>query len=177
LNNYSDLRAAFGNNTQAALQHYISFGAKENRTDVLISTAGNDILTGGNANDVLNGGLGNDILTGGPGNDVFVFSTTPNDLTNLDTVTDFVSASDKLQFSKAVFSGMGVQIGDLSSAQFWSGNVTTAHDTDDRIVYNTSSGALLYDADGNGATAAIQIALIGTTTHPTLAYSDIQIIA
>ncbi len=177
LNNYSDLRAAFGNNTQAALQHYISFGAKENRTDGLISTAGNDILTGGNANDVLNGGLGNDILTGGAGNDLFVFNTTPNASTNLDTITDFVSGADKLQLSKIIFSGLGIQTGNLTSAQFWSAaNVTAAHDADDRVIYNNTTGAVYYDVDGQGGSGAIQIALIGINSHPALALTDIQII-
>jgi len=35
---------------------------------------------------------------------------------------------------------------------------------------------LYYDADGIGGAAAVQIAVIGTTTHPALAYTDIQII-
>jgi hypothetical protein len=34
---------------------------------------------------------------------------------------------------------------------------------------------LYYDADGQGGSAAVQIALIGG--HPALAYTDIQIIA
>ena len=39
--------------------------------------------------------------------------------------------------------------------------VTSAADSSDRIIYNTTSGALFYDADGLGGTAAVQIALIG----------------
>jgi len=146
--------------------------------DKLVGGTGNDTLIGGAGNDTLAGGSGVDSLSGGTGNDVFIFNTTANATTNKDTITDFASGTDKLQFSKSVFSGLGVQVGNLSQAQFWSGaNVTSAHDADDRIVYNSSTGALYYDADGNGGTAAVQIAVIGVSTHPTLVYSDIQIIA
>ena len=37
-----------------------------------------------------------------------------------------------------------------------------AHDADDRIVYDSASGALHYDADGSGAGAGVQIATLST---------------
>ena len=54
--------------------------------------------------------------------------------------------------------------------------VTAAHDATDRLIYNTTTGALYYDADGTGVTAAVQVALLGSTTHPTLAYDDFMVI-
>ena len=146
--------------------------------DALDGGAGNDVLTGGDGNDVLIGGLGNDNLTGNAGSDLFVFNTAPNTSNNKDTITDFLSVTDKLQFSKAVFAGLGTQEGGLNAGQFWSSaSATSAHDADDRLLYNTTSGGVYYDADGQGGVGAIQIAVIGTTTHPSLINTDIQIIA
>lgn len=43
------------------------------------------------------------------------------------------------------------------------------------LVYTASTGALFYDADGNGAGAAVQIALMGTDLP--IASADINLIA
>jgi Ca2+-binding RTX toxin-like protein len=62
----------------------------------------------------------------------------------------------------------------LNAANFKIG--TSAADVDDFIVYNNSTGALFYDADGNGAGVAVQIALLGVTTHPALTNADFVVI-
>jgi Ca2+-binding RTX toxin-like protein len=143
--------------------------------DTLTGGAGNDTLQGGNGIDRLVGGTGNDTLNGGGGADTFVFNTAPNGSNNLDTVQDFTSGSDALSFSRAIFTGL-VSTGVLGTDAFWSGaSVNTAHDATDRFIYNTTTGALWYDADGTGATAAIQVAIL--TGHPALVFSDILIAA
>jgi Ca2+-binding RTX toxin-like protein len=145
-------------------------------SDTLIGNAGNDTINGGAGNDYLYGGLGNDSLTGGSGADAFVFDSAPNARNNLDTVSDFVSGTDKIQFSKAIYTKLG-PIGALSANEFYAAaNAVRGADALDRIIYNTTSGALYYDADGSGNGAAIQIALIGSATHPTLVVGDFQII-
>ncbi len=147
--------------------------------DSLQGGAGNDTLIGGAGADQLRGGIGLDTLTGGADVDWFIFDTAPNAITNKDTITDFVSGTDKLQFSKAVFTGLSsAALGNLTTDAFWSGaGVSTAHDATDRFIYNTTTGALFYDADGSGAgSTAVQVALLGVTTHPTLSFTDIQII-
>ena len=141
--------------------------------DTLTGGLGNDTLLGVIGNDRLVGGAGNDTLNGGAGTDTFVFDTAPNALTNLDTLQDFTSGADKLSFSRAVFTGFAAT-GAMSVDAFWSGaGVNTAHDATDRFIYNTTTGALWYDADGTGSTAAVQVALL--TGAPALAYTDFLI--
>ncbi|WP_298169391.1 calcium-binding protein [Novosphingobium sp.] len=141
--------------------------------DTLTGGLGADTLLGGIGNDRLVGGLGNDTLNGGTGTDTFVFDTAPNAATNFDTLQDFTSGTDKLSFSRAVYTGFAAT-GAMSVDAFWSGTgVNTAHDATDRFIYNTATGVLWYDADGTGASAAVQVAQL--TGAPALAFSDFLI--
>jgi len=45
------------------------------------------------------------------------------------------------------------------------------------VIYDTASGKLYYDADGQGGAAAVQIAQLGASTHPAMVFGDFQIIA
>jgi Ca2+-binding RTX toxin-like protein len=49
-------------------------------------------------------------------------------------------------------------IGPLSPGAFFVG--AAAHDSSDRIIYNSVTGGLFYDADGDGSTAAVRIATL-----------------
>jgi Ca2+-binding RTX toxin-like protein len=163
--------AAIGTDTLKNLENVIgsSFG------DKLTGDAKANVLNGSGGNDTLYGKLGKDTLTGGAGADIFVLDSATGP-THVDTITDFTSASDKIQLSKAIFTQAG-SLGNLANGAFWSGaGVIAGHDAGDRFVYNQSTGNLYYDADGSGTGAAVLIATLGTTTHPTLVYSDLQII-
>jgi serralysin len=143
--------------------------------DSLTGSSGNDYLDGRGGNDTVNGGAGNDSLFGGAGNDTFVFSTTPG-AGNVDQVNGFVSGTDKLAFDDAVFTAAGGP-GNFAAGDarfFAAAGATAGHDGDDRLIYDTTTGALYYDADGSGAGAAQQLALIAG--HPVLAASDIAVI-
>ncbi|MEA3015116.1 MAG: serralysin [Sphingomonadales bacterium] len=107
---------------------------------------------------VLDGKGGNDLLTGGAGADIFAF-TTALGAGNVDTVADFALGTDKIALDAAVFSGLG-GLGSFKAAAFFTG--TAAHDADDRIIYNNATGQLFYDADGNGAAAAVQFATLSS---------------
>ena len=145
--------------------------------DTLTGGTGNDTVLGGAGNDMLIGKAGNDSLTGGAGSDTFWFDTAANATTNRDTITDFVSGTDKLQFSVSALTALGT-IGQFiaNDPRFWSSATGVAHDLDDRLIYNTASGILSYDSDGTGAVAAVQLELLGAAKHPTIVSTDIFIV-
>ncbi|PSF35404.1 hypothetical protein C7H19_16625 [Aphanothece hegewaldii CCALA 016] len=135
----------------------------EEGNDNLLAGAGNDTLTGGAGNDILTGGTGNDTLTGGDGADRFRFNAKDE---GVDTITDFTSSlGDRIQISATGFAG-GLVAGTLSSTRFISGvGVSAATNANQRFIYDTSNGALFFDADGNGGGfAATQIATLTGAT-------------
>src|SRR4051812_16937287 len=142
--------------------------------DRLSGSAGADSLDGGAGNDTLDGRGGNDSLTGGVGADAFVFDTAPG-TGNVDQVTDFVSATDKLSFDNAVFTALGAA-GNFAAgdARFFAGaGASSGHDASDRLIYNTITGQLFYDADGNGAGASVLVATLQGA--PALAATDVVV--
>ncbi|HIF5674848.1 TPA: tandem-95 repeat protein [Vibrio parahaemolyticus] len=78
--------------------------------DILFGQGGNDKLFGGADNDILIGGLGSDILTGGDGEDIFKWIDVANER---DTVTDFSSSEDSLDFSDLFDDLSKDEVGDL----------------------------------------------------------------
>ncbi len=141
--------------------------------NVITAGTGNDTLDGGDGNDAIYGGAGNDTLTGGHGNDAFFFNTALNKLTNVDTITDFVSGEDMIHLENAVFKKLAAT-GTLNAAYLVVG--TRALDTNDYLIYDDQSGKLYYDADGSGRGAMVQIALLGIDNHPELSASDFVVI-
>jgi len=155
---------------------------------------GSDTITGGAATQTLNGGAGADTIVSGAfvntingGDDVDAITLSAgtaqtvivgNTAASADNITTFtVAGEDKIQLSKALFAavtsvaGAGFSVGTefLSVA---GGVATTAAQ---RIIYNSTTGAVTYDADGNGAGAAVLIAtLVGA---PALVATDFTIVA
>jgi Ca2+-binding RTX toxin-like protein len=141
--------------------------------DTLEGAAGNDTLNGGVGSDELRGGTGNDTLNGGTEADMFVFDTAPGP-GNIDRINDLNPGVDGIAFDLAVFAALGTS-GALDPDLFRAGaGVNSAQDADDHIVYNTTSGALFYDPDGVGGSAAVQVATL--VNHAALQASDITVI-
>ncbi|MBF9195062.1 calcium-binding protein [Microvirga terrestris] len=135
-------------------------------SDVLYGNGANDILIGDLGNDQLIGGAGADYLTGGAGRDVFRFDCTLGS-GNVDTIADFSTAEgDRIELETHVFRAFPdvvyevddgyVLNANLKSAAFSIGAAATS--SSHRIIYNSSTGALFYDADGTGASAQVQFA-------------------
>jgi Ca2+-binding RTX toxin-like protein len=138
--------------------------------NVLTGNSGVNTLSGGAGDDTLNGKLGNDTLTGGAGKDSFVFDTAIGK-NNIDKITDFNVADDTIVLSRSVFKALS--LGTLDTSAFAIG--TGATDASDRLVYNSSTGALYYDPDGVGGVAQQQIATLSKKLALTAA--DFLIIA
>ncbi|MGO4705690.1 hypothetical protein AB4072_07930 [Microvirga sp. 2MCAF38] len=124
--------------------------------DTILGMRGNDTIRGGNGDDIINGGLGKDVLAGGAGEDTFVFNAKLSSA-NVDRITDFSVAEDNFHLAKSIFKGIGSK-GQLAKKAFWVGE--KAHDANDRIIYDKTTGDLSFDADGTGAKAAVKIATL-----------------
>ncbi|WP_407926795.1 beta strand repeat-containing protein [Candidatus Chlorobium masyuteum] len=122
----------------------------------IVDTYNVNSLTGTDNADALNGGWGNDSLTGGLGNDAFVFDTPPDIVNNVDTITDFNPADDKLYLSLSVYATL--TLGELSADAFYIGSA--AQELSHRIIYDDTTGDLFYDADGSDSGAAEKIATL-----------------
>lgn len=112
-------------------------------------------MIGSGGNNTLNGGLGADVLTGNGGLDTFRF-TTKFGAGNVDHITDF-AAGDTIRISL----GLGLPSANNKLAESAFKDIGTgAIDADDRILYDSNTGALSYDADGDGGGAAVTFAVI-----------------
>ena len=129
-----------------------------------IDLTGNEfgqVIIGNAGVNIINGKGGNDTLSGGGAGDIFVFDTALNATTNVDTITDFNVVQDTIWVDNAVMPGLGAALGTLAAAAFRANTSGLAGDATDRIIYETDTGKLFYDADGTGAAAGIHFATLG----------------
>jgi len=147
-------------------------------------------LYGGDGNDYLIGYQGGeygdlpsqaqDTLTGGKGADIFEFYDPSQDV----TITDFVVADDTIYvkptslvlFSYGAFFYEGFGAADASARFIQNEELTpgtaitpdqfvigsAAADASDRLIYNKTTGALLFDVDGTGAIKQEQFATLSS---------------
>ncbi len=121
----------------------------------VVGGAGNDIIYGNalanyifgqGGTDTIDGKEGNDNLWGGTAANRFQFSTTLDATNNVDAIKDFVAGTDDILLAQSIFSAIGAT---LDASEFRLG--TAAADANDYIIYNSATGQIYYDANGNGA--------------------------
>lgn len=139
--------------------------------DVISGASGYDRLFGDAGNDQLRGDAGNDELTGGSGSDEFWFRFALDSSTNLDTITDFESGADKICLSSQLFHELN---GQIDENNFLVNQTGQAEDADDRLIFDTDTRTLYYDADGFGGEASI--AFVTLTGVQSLSVGDIMLI-
>ena len=112
-------------------------------------------LLGNAGANILNGLGGSDTITGFAGADTFAFNSVLGP-TNVDIITDYSVAADHILLENAIF--LGLAAGALSGTAFSSSIDGIATDATDRIMYETDTGFLWYDADGNSAGLRVKFA-------------------
>ena len=134
-------------------------GTKFNNT--IYGNSAANVLDAGAGDDRIFGGFGNDTLSGGAGSDRFYFQAALDPVGNVDVVTDFQfegeALRDMLMLSDSIFTEL--ETGALAESAFHRG--TSAHDADDRIIYDSATGNVFYDADGTGSAAQILFVNVG----------------
>jgi len=138
--------------------------------DILSGGAGADVISGGDGTDTITGGTGADTMTGGAGADTFVFAAnattaTPavavSTLSATDTITDFVSGTDKLSGTQAVaFLGNFTNI----QAALAANNVSTVSNLSAAFVTGENN-LYVFETQGNSLSADdLVIKLEGVTS-------------
>jgi Ca2+-binding RTX toxin-like protein len=138
--------------------------------DALTGGFGSDTISGGLGNDVIYGRQGNDTLNGNGGADIFIFNTMLG-TTNIDRIVGFSALDDRIYLDRTILSGM-TTTGVLATGAY----NTVASQSDDRIIFNTVTGALSFDADGSGTSAAVQFATLSGGWIGTLSAANFVLI-
>lgn len=137
--------------------------------DIITGTAAANLLEVLAGDDRLDGMAGKDRLVGGAGGDTFAF-TTALGASNVDTIADLVSGTDRIELKQSIFSALDP--GALAAAAFV--QAAAATNAQQHIIYNSTTGVVSYDADGKGGSAAIAFARL--TPGQALAASDFVVV-
>ncbi len=144
-------------------------------------TTANDTLLGTTGNDTFIGKEGNDTLTGNGGTNTFVYGGVGIPLLTslgVDTITDFVTGTDKIRLHKSTFNLISSPAGGSLASNFTTvSDDSLAESQTATIIYSQSSGNLFYNTNGTTVgygTNGGQFATL--STKPALAVNDFLII-
>ncbi|MGL6209859.1 MAG: hypothetical protein ACRC14_08540, partial [Paracoccaceae bacterium] len=119
--------------------------------DRLVGDDGANFLLGGAGADFLTGGLGADLMAGGAGADRFVYREAAE---GGDTIMDFNrNGDDVIRLKASAFGDHAV--GALAESEFQAGVGNVALSGSVRVMFDTSTGQVWFDADGAGGQAAV----------------------
>lgn len=154
--------------------------------DALGGGDGADTLLGGDGDDSLTGGTGADLITGGNDKDTIQFSSD----NGLDTISDFVSGSDKLSFDGIFFAltatgGTAVTAGGVTAGALTSNKVNVINNGGASLLaagaetvsdYQSLSDVAAYLAEGytSAASGAVAVFVINTTSGKAYVYTFLE---
>lgn len=101
--------------------------------NVLDGRGGDDLLLGGDGDDRLIGSWGRDAMTGGAGADVFAFRSSDSLTGQIDSITDFVSGTDKIDLELVPAKG-------LAAASYAAASVASNRSSDALAAASIAAG-------------------------------------
>lgn len=179
IDNAGDIVTEATSNGYDVLISTVTYTMQENTEDLYLAGSSNidgmgnasrNYLSGNTVNNILDGKEGSDALNGGTGNDTFVFSTTLNSSINKDIIIGFSHLDDSISLDDVIFTQLAT--GALSSDMF---ALDAANDANDYILYDSSTGNVSYDSDGNGSGTAVTFATLSNKPSD-LSYDDFMVI-
>jgi Ca2+-binding RTX toxin-like protein len=144
--------------------------------DFLHGNEDDDIVIGGLGDDFIWGESGNDYLRGGDGADKFIFDTELDDVSNVDTIQNFVSGVDDIWLNQTIFAGIGDT---LDASEFQNSSLPSSGEGTYRIFYNQATGQLFYDSNGSdaGGSTLFAVMTVASGALPVLTVADFAMVA
>jgi Ca2+-binding RTX toxin-like protein len=140
------------------------------KADVFVGNGGNDTLTGGGGADTFVFGKVHEMVVTGAATAPQSYVDTAFNLTGVDTITDFTHNVDKIELHLDQYANLA----GITAANLAANATGAAGDANDYLLFNTTTKMLSYDADGNGAGAAVNIATLTGVTSFTA--SDVVVV-
>jgi Ca2+-binding RTX toxin-like protein len=128
-----------------------------------------NVLRGGLGNDTLFGGGGADVLRGDAGADIFLFTSATG---GADSIRDFAFGTDKIGLEDGAFGDINAI--NIATRLTINATGTVGATAVAQLIFDNAGagfGQLFFDADGNGAGAAVLLATLTPTTGALVALS------